>query len=278
MVGRAVVEHCTAQNDQVMACDHRALDITNEAAINLLIERTRPDAVINCAAWTDVDACEADPERAFAVNAYGPEKLAKGCRRANAVFVTISTDYVFDGAKQGFYTQRDDPNPASVYGSAKLDGERRAQAACARTVIVRTGWIFGVGGTNFLSRGVELAERGERLSVISDAYGTPTASRDLAMRLRALAILDLPGIYHVANSGEGTSFEGFMRVALAAGGLDSGMLNIVSMDDLKRPAPRPRNSRLRCVLSEAVGLAPLPLWQDALAEFVAVSLKSNAAS
>jgi dTDP-4-dehydrorhamnose reductase len=271
MVGRAVVDYSTNAGDEVFSLDRHALDITDAAAINKIMERARPDAVINCAAWTDVDGCESDRARAFEVNSFGPEKLAVGCRLAGAVFVTISTDYVFDGAKEGFYTQRDEPNPISVYGAAKLDGERRAQAACARTIIVRTGWIFGAGGTNFLSRIIELARRGVPLSAINDAYGTPTASVDLARRLRELAAIDLPGIYHVTNDGEGTSYEGFARAALDAAGCEAFKLESVSMNSLPRPAPRPRNSRLRCLLSEAIGLAPLPFWRAALEDFARAS-------
>jgi dTDP-4-dehydrorhamnose reductase len=267
MVGRAVAAHCLAQNDEVFAHDRQSLDITNHESVRLAMERERPQTVINCAAWTDVDGCERDPERARAVNSYAVENLALQSRRAGASFVTISTDYVFDGKREGFYTQRDDPNPESVYGVAKLEGERRAQAASARTVVVRTGWIFGAGGRNFLSTVIERARRGERLKAITDAYGTPTYAPDLAARLRQLAELDLPGIYHVVNAGSGTSFEAFTRAALFAAGLEAIEIESVSMDTLQRPAARPRNSRLRCLLSEAVGLAALPDWESALSVF-----------
>lgn len=275
MVGRAVVEHCTVQGDNVVVHDHRSLSITNERAVKETFEQACPEVVINCAAWTDVDGCEADPQRAQDVNAHGPELLAANCRRVGALLITISTDYVFDGTKEGFYTQRDDPNPASVYGIAKLAGERHAQSACARTIIVRTGWIFGSGGTNFLSRIVKLAEGETHLKAIGDAFGTPTYARDLAMRLRRLAELDLPGIYHVVNGGEGTSYEGFARAALSVAGHDSTIIEGVSMNALHRPAPRPRNSRLRCLVSEAIGLTPLPFWQDALEDFVAATARAG---
>lgn len=269
MVGQAVIKHCARLNDEVFAHDHRSLDIADETQVRAVFERERPQAVINCAAWTDVDGCELNPERAFMANARGPEILATESRSVGASLITISTDYVFNGEKTGFYTQRDDPKPQSVYASAKLEGERRAQAANARTVVVRTGWIFGPRGRNFLSRVVELAERGERLKVISDAYGTPTYAQDLAERLRRLAEIDLPGVYHVVNDGEGASYEEFAREALLAGSLDASILESVEMDSLKRPAPRPRNSRLRCLLSEAIGLPPLPGWRVALRRFVA---------
>ena len=181
-----------------------------------------------------------------------------------------STDYVFDGEKDGFYTQRDQPNPQSVYAVSKLDGERRAQLAWARTMVVRSGYIFGVGGKNFLSSVVERARRGERLRAINDMFGTPTYAPDLARQLRRLAQVDLPGIYHVVNAGAGATFESFARSALAIANQDPGLLESVSMSALKRRAPRPRNSRLRCLLSEAIGLDPLPYWQDALRDFATI--------
>lgn len=269
MLGRAVVEHCRAGGDEVFAHDHQSLDITRAESVGGVFEGERPGVVINCAAWTDVDGCERDPLRARTANAQGPEVLAAACRRVGAQFITISTDYVFDGTKDGFYTQRDDPRPESVYGIAKLEGERRAQAACARTSVVRSGWIFGVGGRNFLSRVFELAESGQTLKAISDAYGTPTYAAHLAARLRELAALDLPGIYHIVNGGAGASFEEFTRAALAVAGQETIEVESVAMNSLQRPAPRPRNSRLRCLLSEALGLQPLPHWQEALKEFAA---------
>jgi dTDP-4-dehydrorhamnose reductase len=268
MVGAALAAHCRAAGDEVLAHDRASLDITRAADVGEAFARGRPEAVVNCAAWTDVDGCERDPERARLVNAEAVEILAAASRAAGASFVTISTDYVFRGDKGGFYTQRDDPDPQSAYGRAKLEGERRAQTATARCTVVRTGWIFGPGGRNFLARVVELARAGAQLKAISDSFGTPTYAPHLARRLRELAALDLPGTYHVVNAGDGASFENFAREALKIAGCDDYPLESVSMDSLARPAPRPRNSRLRCLLSPALGLAPLPDWRDALREYV----------
>ena len=157
MVGRAVAAYCQALGDEVFAYDHASLDIADERSVRDVFDRDGPEAVINCAAWTDVDGCEFDRKHAFRVNAQGPEILAANSRRTKAVLVTISTDYVFDGLKEGFYTQRDDPNPQSVYALSKLEGERRAQAASARTIVARTGLVFGPGGNNFLSRVIDCA-------------------------------------------------------------------------------------------------------------------------
>ena len=268
LVGRALGEHCLASGDKVLAYDHKTLDIGDAAAVDTVVSEQRPEAVINCAAWTDVDGCESNPVRAELVNSLGPENLARASRKANAVLITISTDYVFDGHKEGFYTQRDQPIPISVYGNFKLEGERRAQAEHARTIVVRTGYIFGPGGKNYLSNVVSRVQRGEKLKAISDYWGTPTYARDLAARLRELATLDLPGIYHVANSGEGASFETFSVEALRLAGLSTDALEIIEGDSLGRPAPRPRNSRLKCLISEAIGVPLLRSWQEGLAHFV----------
>jgi dTDP-4-dehydrorhamnose reductase len=268
LVGRAVVEHCTDAGDQTISLDHAKLDIADRRQIDATFDLERPDVVINCAAWTDVDGCESDPERAETVNACGPEFLALACRRLGALFITISTDYVFDGEKDGFYTQRDQPNPQSVYAVSKLEGERRAQIACAETIVVRSGYIFGSGGTNFLSSIVERARRGERLQAINDSFGTPTYAPDLARQLRRLAQLNVPGIYHVVSAGEGVSFEAFARRAVEIAGLNTDLVQSISVNAIRRVAPRPRNSRLRCLLSPAIGLDPLPFWEDALHNFV----------
>jgi dTDP-4-dehydrorhamnose reductase len=271
LVGRAMAEHCADAGDQTVGLGHPNLDIADQKAVNATFDRERPELVINCAAWTDVDGCELDPERAQNVNARGPEFLAFACQRLGSLFITISTDYVFDGEKDGFYTQRDQPNPQSVYAVSKLEGERRAQIAWAETIVVRSGYIFGSGGTNFLSSVVERARRGERLQAISDSFGTPTYAPDLARQLRRLAQLDVPGLYHVVNAGEGASFENFARRAVEIAGLDTDLVQSISLNTLKRLAPRPRNSRLRCLLSEAMGLERLPLWEDALRNFIVAS-------
>jgi len=278
MVGREVVEHCRASGDLVFLYDHQSLDISDSDRVHETLRRDQPEIVINCAAWTDVDGCELNRERAFAANAEGPENLAFASRDINARLITISTDYVFDGKKDGFYTQRDQPGPESIYGLAKLEGERRAQLAYARSVVVRTGFVFGPGGINFLSTIIERAKRGEKLKAIRDAYGTPTYAPDLAARLRELAQLDLPGTFHVVNDGAGVSYEEFARAALDLSRHSSTSLESVAMDSLNRPAPRPGNSRLKCLLSEAVGLRPLPFWKDSLKTFAVSDSATGAAA
>lgn len=275
LVGRATVSAFAARGDSVIGLNHNALDISDESAVREKIDSASPEVVINCAAWTDVDGCESDQEHALRANARGPELLALACRRAGALLITVSTDYVFDGRKDGFYTQRDQPNPLSVYGRSKLDGERRAQIAWARTIVVRSGYIFGDGGTNFLSTFIEGARSGARLKVIDDMFGTPTYAPHLAERFCQLATIDLPGLYHVVNAGEGVSFAQFVESAYGLMGLDYTAVESVSTDSLVRPAPRPRNSRLRCLMSEAIGLNEMPHWLDALRQHVAQSARTS---
>jgi dTDP-4-dehydrorhamnose reductase len=268
MVARAAARHCAQAGDEVTALTRSDLDISDAQAVAAVIQQIRPDAVLNCAAFTDVDGAESDPGAAHAANAAGVENLAIACRNTNSGFVTISTDYVFDGAKPGFYTQRDTPNPQSTYATTKRDGEVRALTAYARTIVVRSGWIFGTGGTNFLSVMNRMLGEGKPIKAIRDSYGTPTFAGDLAVRLRELALLDMPGIFHATNSGSGTSYLGFAEKVCEIGGFDKTLIGAVSKDDLKRPAPRPASSKLACLFSERFGLDAMPDWEDALKRFL----------
>lgn len=267
MVGHAVARECQRAGDNVFPFDRETLDVADAARVNSVVEGHRPDVIINCAAWTDVDGCESDPDRAHAVNTNGPENLALASREVGAGFVTISTDYVFDGQKDGFYTQRDQPNPLSVYAMSKLNGEYRAHLCYARAIIVRTGFIFGPRGRNYLSTFVPRAREGQTIKAISDSAGTPTYALDLARRLRELAHLDLPGIYHVVNAGPGATYQEIVEAGLEEAGLFAAVEPILS-SSLTRPAARPQNSRLSCLLSEKIGLQPMRFWREALSEFV----------
>lgn len=268
MVARAAIEHCHSIEDDVIELARDDLDISDREAVFASVADLRPDAVLNCAAYTDVDGAETDKEMCFGANADGVENLANACKSVDAAFVTISTDYVFDGLKEGFYTQRDTPNPQGVYAKSKREGEIRAHFAYARSIIVRSGWIYGVGGTNFLSVMPELLASGKSINAIGDSYGTPTYANDLAKQLRELAEADLPCTFHVTNSGNGTSYLGFAEKVCEIGGFDPGLIQPASKTDLKRPAPRPENSKLACLLSDRLGFSPLPDWEHALKEFI----------
>lgn len=268
MVARAAAEHCRMIGDDVAAFDRASLDISRLDDCRRAFEAFRPDAVLNCAAYTNVDGAESDAEQCYMANSLGPENLAVACGEADAVLVTISTDYVFSGEYEGFYTQHFTPFPRGVYARSKFDGEVRVRNANARSIIVRSGWIYGFGGTNFLSLMPDLLASGKSITAIADSYGTPTFAGDLAVRLRELAELDLPAVFHVTNSGSGTSYLGFAQEVCRVGGFDPEMVTSVSKDDLQRPAPRPASSKLACLFSERFGLSPLRDWREALAEFI----------
>lgn len=268
MVARATAEYCREIGDEVSALTRQELDISHKDAVFDVFGREKFDGVINCAAFTDVDGSETNIEKCYAGNSLGVENLALAAKEIDCVFVTISTDYVFDGTNSGFYTQRDTPNPNGIYGKAKLDGEIRARNANARSIIVRSGWIYGHGGTNFLSVMHNLLAEGKSIKAIYDSFGTPTFADDLAKRLRELAELDLPCTFHVTNAGEGTSYAGFAEKVCEIKGFDKNLLERASADSLKRPAPRPKSSKLACLFSEKFGLKPLRNWEDALKEFL----------
>jgi dTDP-4-dehydrorhamnose reductase len=271
MVARAATAYCRSIGDEVVALSRSEMDISSYGSVNARLNDVRPDAVLNCAAYTDVDGAESGRQRSYDANVTGVENLALACKEIDSRFVTISTDYVFNGENSGFYTQRDTPDPHGVYATTKYYGEIMARNTYARSVVVRSGWIFGRGGTNFLSVVGRLLSDGKSITAISDAYGTPTFADDLARRLRELAELDLPGIYHATNAGDGTSYYGFVQKVCETGGFDEGLVRPVSMKDLKRPAPRPASSKLACLFSERFGLAPLPSWEDAVARHLSAN-------
>ena len=268
MVAKAAIDYCRSIGDEVIAVTRQELDISDERAVFESFEKEQPEAVLNCAAYTDVDGAETNQEICYRANSLGVENLALAAKKIDCAFVTISTDYVFDGLKTDFYTQRDTPNPLGVYAASKLEGETKARNVYARSIVVRSGWIYGTGGTNFLSVMPRLLAEGKKIKAISDSFGTPTYAGDLAQRLRELAELDLPGIYHVTNSGNGTSYKGFAGKICEIKGYDQSLLESVSVNDLKRPAPRPVSSKMACLFSERFGLAPLPDWEQAVAKFI----------
>lgn len=268
MVAGAVIRQSLAAGDDVIGLSRESLDITDSKAVFDSLLTHRPDAVINCAAFTDVDGAEADPGRAFAVNESGVRNLAAAAATTGCVFVTISTDYVFDGQKSGFYTQRDLPAPLGVYGKSKRAGEIAAFSENAASIIVRSGWIFGRGGKNFPSKIPDFFRNQTPFTAISDAFGTPTYSEDLAGRLRELAAAALPGVYHITNAGPGTSYFGFAEAVRNAMNIGAASPEPIASASLNRPAPRPLNSRLACLISEKLGFPPMPDWQDAIRRFV----------
>ena len=267
MLGQDMVAEFQRRDYEVHAADHKALDITDIQAVRAAITALRPDIVVNCAAYTDVDRAESEPEIATRVNGLGPRNLALACEATGAVLLHISTDYVFDGEKEGPYEIWDTPNPINVYGKSKLWGENYVRSLMHRYFIVRTSWLFGKSGRNFVTTMLELAKRREPIRVVNDQRGCPTYTVDLARACADLVESGCFGIYHVTNQGATTLYE-FAKEIFRISGV-SVRVEPVRTVDFPRPARRPRNSALH---SFPLGLDPvcvLKAWQEALREYLA---------
>lgn len=265
-LGHDVASHCTAVGDDVVAVARDRLDVTDRAMVHAAIASLRPDAVINCAAWTAVDACESDPDRAMLANALSVRWLREACSAVGSHLVTVSTDYVFDGSKPEPYVEWDTPAPASVYGQSKLAGEAEAGPDAA---IVRTSWVCGEHGSNMVATVLRLLPDRETLSFVDDQRGCPTFTTDLAPALRRLAVDRRSGIHHLTNGGAVSWFE-FVRSIVEVAGRDPGMVQPISTADLDppRPAPRPANSVLDNAAWRLAGLPPLRHYAEPMAELV----------
>jgi dTDP-4-dehydrorhamnose reductase len=261
--------------DEVLAVSHHDLDVADREAVHQLVGAWRPECIIHGAAWTNVDGCEADPTRAYLVNAWGSRNVAEAAELVRSRVVAVSTDYVFDGRGGGpnggqAYTEWDTPNPISAYGRSKLGGERDViDILGPRAAIVRTAWVCSQHGQNFMNTMIRLAKAGadERtvLPVVSDQHGSPTFTADLAVVLRALAVRRLGGIFHASNVGPTTWFE-FAQAIFVATGHDPERVQPTLAKDLvpQRPAPRPEYSLLAGVALDAAGVGPLPHWNASL--------------
>lgn len=259
-LGVDLVRCCETSGDQVTATSHADLDVTDRDAVHGAVSSLRPDVVINCAAWTAVDACEDDPDRALALNALAVRWLAEGCDGAGARLVQISTDYVFDGSLDRPYHEWDDPSPQSVYGTTKLLGEREALALGASATVIRTSWLSSRHGPNMVRTIMRLAAQLPELAFVADQIGHPTFTADLAPVVRRLAVDRRSGIHHVTNQAP-TSWYGFACDVVAAMGKSPDMVRPITTAELQppRPARRPANS----VLDNAVlRLAGLPMLRD----------------
>ena len=266
MLGRDLVAHLAGRSCAVVAGDHAGFDVTDRHGLMTSVVAAAPDVVIHAAAWTAVDDCEADPDRAFAVNALGTRNVADACRLVGAHLAYLSTDYVFDGTADRPYVEWDAPNPLSVYGRSKLGGELELDPGWT---VVRTSWLFGAHGRNIVRTVVDLARQGRTLRFVDDQRGCPTATTDLAPAVAELALGRRPGVHHVTNQGP-TTWYGLARDVVAAAGLDPALVEPTTTDrlDPPRPAPRPANSVLDNAALRLAGLPLLPDWHEAMERYV----------
>lgn len=273
MLGQDLVAHFSTRHE-VVPLDRNQADITDASLLSRAISRAEPDVIVHAAAFTAVDDCERQPELAFRVNAEGTGNLAQICRQSDIPMLYLSTDYVFDGEKASPYVETDSPAPLNVYGKSKLKGERYVADLVESFWIVRTSWLFGPLGRNFVRSILQQARRGEPLRVVSDQVGAPTYTADLAEKLEEILEKGSSGIYHVTNQGYCSWFE-FAKEILQQSGLNQVAVSAIPTSASGRAASRPRNSRLAPARLESEGFDLLPPWRDALRRYLARAEEPN---
>lgn len=262
MLGRDVVGSAAERGHDVVGFGRAELDITDAAAVARALAEAGPAVVVNCAAWTDVDGAESDEAGALAVNATGAGILARAATAAGVRLVHVSTDYVFDGRATAPYVESDPVAPTSAYGRTKLAGERAVLAAGAQHAVVRSSWLFGTGGRNFVATMLGLADR-EEVSVVTDQVGCPTYTGHLAAALVEVAERGSAGVHHIAG-GEHCSWHELAVEAFTQAGVETRVL-VTTTDKFPRPAPRPAWSVLGSERADAIGL---PSWRVGVADYL----------
>lgn len=266
MLGTDLMEAFGRAGD-VTGVDLPELDITQIGQCRARLEELRPDIVLNAAAFTRVDECESREKEAFHVNGYGAGNLASAAASIGARLVHYSTDYIFDGLKKEAYVEEDAPDPRSVYGKSKLLGETLVRQNCTDHLILRTSWLFGRNGNNFIRTILEIARKGGPLRVVNDQRGSPTYSSDLAAQTRRMIDAGCRETYHVTNGGSCTWHE-LAENALAWAGIGNISIAPVATSEFPRPAPRPANSVLANARLQREGSSLMRPWKEAAREYI----------
>ena len=244
------------------------MDITNEENVIDFIDENSPEVVINAAAYTAVDDCETNYDEAYAVNAIGPKNLAIACKKQDVPLVHISTDYVFDGSKRTPLLENDALGPQSAYGKTKLEGEKFIQEYTDKYFILRTAWLYGIHGNNFVQTMLSLAENHDEITVVDDQIGSPTYSLDLAVSIANLLNSDKYGIYHLTNEGECSWYE-FSKRIFELSDVDVKVLPVTT-EEFPRPAPRPHYSVLSNQKWIKAGFPPMRKYEEALSDYLSL--------
>ncbi|MBX7076080.1 MAG: dTDP-4-dehydrorhamnose reductase [Methanobacteriaceae archaeon] len=256
----------TLKNHELILFNSKTLDITNKQIVNEKIGKIEPDIVINAAAYTNVDACEKNYDDAYKVNALGPKNLAKVCKELDIPLVHISTDYVFNGEKNTPLKEEDEIGPKTAYGKTKLEGEIFIQETCNKYFIIRTAWLYGCNGNNFVKTMLELAKNNNEINVVNDQVGSPTYTFDLAIAISKIIETDDYGIYHLTNSGSCSWYE-FSKEIFKLSNINI-KVNPVSTEEFPRPAPRPKYSVLSDEKWINKGFKPLRNYKEALKDYL----------
>ncbi|GAS84710.1 dTDP-4-dehydrorhamnose reductase [Paenibacillus amylolyticus] len=271
-LGRDVVLLLENEGHSVLACDRDQMNITNQAQCNEVVSSFHPEVVIHCAAYTAVDAAETDIDGAYKVNAVGTRNVAVAAEKTGAKLIYISTDYVFDGKSVDPYQEYDDTNPQSEYGKSKRAGEWLVQSLSSKWFVVRTSWVYGLHGNNFVKTMLKLGQEKPKLQVVHDQKGSPTYTLDLAGFLMELMTTEMYGIYHASNSGTCTWYEftqAIFEEAQTTGGVSiQAKLEPCTTEQFPRPAPRPVNSVMDHMSIRTNGLTDLRPWRDGLKDFI----------
>ncbi len=252
-------------------CPFVQLDITDAAAVEEKLSALRPDAVIHCSAWTAVDAAEDEENKpkVYALNVTGPENIAKTAEKIGAKLIYISTDYVFNGKGTApWEADSQDFAPLNYYGETKLLGEKAVRANCEKYFVVRTAWVFGLNGKNFIKTMIGVGKKYDTVRVVNDQIGTPTYTRDLAVLLCDMAESEKYGTYHATNEGGYISWYDFCVEFYRQYGLSTTVIPVTTEEYGLSKAARPENSRLDKSKLAASGFKPLPPWQDAVKRFL----------
>jgi dTDP-4-dehydrorhamnose reductase len=251
----------------VIGLDRPDIDISKSESCLAEVKKIEPEVIVNAAAFTKVDDCETNETEAFQVNGHGVGYLAKAADATGALLVHYSTDYIFDGNKKEPYEEDDIPNPQSAYGKSKLLGETVIRRFCSHHLILRTSWLFGAKGPNFIRTIVGAARKGIPLRVVNDQWGSPTYSKDLAAHTVKMIDAGCRGTYHVTNGGSCTWYD-LASCAIEWAGVEGVKIEPVGTSDFPRPAPRPTNSVLANRRLESEGLPKMRPWPEAVREYV----------
>ncbi len=265
-LGHDVVEELEKLSVECLGCDKDDFDITDKNNTLTFIEKYNPDGVIHCAAYTAVDKAEDDAEVCRKVNVDGSENIAFACKKTGAKMIYVSTDYVFGGDGSNPYEVTDEKNPQNVYGKTKLEGEEKVLSLCSESFVVRTSWVYGINGNNFVKTMRRLAETRDELSVVADQIGSPTYTRDLAVLLCQMIQSEKYGVYHATNEGF-MSWADFAEKIMEKSKLNTKIKHISTAEYPVR-AKRPLNSRLSKKSLTDNGFSLLPSQDDALERYI----------
>lgn len=266
MLGSDMVKVCSSQHETI-GVGSSDFDITNIESTIKYIKAAKPEVIIHSAAYTDVDGCESNPDKAFRVNGLGARNIAVAAQGVGSAVAYISTDYVFDGYKTSPYFEYDTVNPLSVYGRSKLEGENYVKEFATKHYIIRTSWLYGKNGKNFVKTMLELSRTTNELNVVNDQVGSPTYTPDLAAAIKQLVESRCYGTYHITNSDHCSWFQ-FAQKIFELAGICHMKLKPVNTEEYSRPAPRPKNSVLRKFNWRLNGFDELRSYKEAMREYI----------